>query len=745
MPTASAGNHTASPASDEDGEAFARAVEAVRLGATTQAEAKNLYDQLSDAERLGLLDGDDEIWPHLRELIAEGYNVRPYVHGEVARLGIPGIRFVDGPRGCVAGHGTAFPVAMARGATWDVELEQEIGEAIGREVRAQGGNFFGGVCVNLPRHPAWGRIQETYGDDPHHLGEFGAALARGAQKFTMACVKHFALNSMENARYTVDVLVDDATLHDVYLPHFKRAIDQDISAVMASYNSVNGEWVGQNRELLTGVLREQWGWGGITVTDFMLGFRDGALALEAGMDLEEPASQIRATHLRRQLEEGETSWTAVERSGVRLLAAQLRSYAQRETDVPGEEIMACESHRQLARKAAARSMVLLKNEPVQGVPVLPIDQTVRSIAVIGRLAVAANTGDNGSSSVKATSSVTPVDGIRSAFPNAIVTLFTNDDPIAAAEAAANADIAVIIVGYTAADEGEYVPSLNALPPELAALFPPMPEGFVLIEKSRAKKHAAETASAGPSGEGVGGDRASLRLRPIDEQIITAVAAANSRTVVAIVAAGAVITETWRAQVPATLIMWYAGMEGGHALADVLTGRQNPSGRLPFSIPTSDEHLPFFDRDATSITYDRFHGQRLLDRLEAEAAYPHGFGLSYTTFSIVDAVVIDWSEHGPQVRVAVHNNGDVDGRHVVQIYGRRSTGNYADELLLTGFAIAAVPADTTVEITVDVSMLALAEWDPTTRQRVKPKLSDVTLEVSSFAHDPSAILVEMTDH
>jgi hypothetical protein len=183
--------------------------------------------------------------------------------------------------------------------------------------------------------------------------------------------------------------------------------------------------------------------------------------------------------------------------------------------------------------------------------------------------------------------------------------------------AANADIAVIIVGYTPADEGEYVPSLNALPPELAALFTPMPEGFVLFEKSRAKKHAAETASAGPSGDGVGGDRASLRLRPIDEQIITAVAAANSRTVVAIVAAGAVITETWRNQVPATLIMWYAGMEGGHALAD-----------------------------------------------------------------------------------------------------------------------------TTVEITVDISMLALAEWDPTTRQRVQPNLRDVTLEVSSFAHDPSAILVEM---
>ena len=138
-------------------------------------------------------------------------------------------------------------------------------------------------------------------------------------------------------------------------------------------------------------------------------------------------------------------------------------------------------------------------------------------------------------------------------------------------------------------------------------------------------------------------------------------------------------------------------------------------------------------------------RRALDRLGVEAAYPHGFGLSYTTFSIADAVVVDGGERGPQVRVTVNNTGDVDGRHVVQIYGRRSTGNYADELMLTGFAVAAVPAGTTVEVTVDVSMLALAEWDPATRQRVEPNLSDVTLEVGSFAHDPSATRVHMAAH
>ena len=239
----------------------------------------------------------------------------PIVHGEIERLGLPGTRFVDGPRGCVAGHGTAFPVSMARGATWDVGLEEEVGDVIGREIRALGGNFFGGVCINLPRHPAWGRAQETYGDDPHHLGEFGAALTRGTQRWVMACAKHYALNSMENARFVVDVTADEATLHDVYLPHFKRVVDEGVAAIMGAYNSVNGEWCGQNTYLLTTVLRDLWGWDGITVTDFIYGVRDAAGSLNAGMDLEEPFRQQRAERLAGQLDAGETSWDMVERAG----------------------------------------------------------------------------------------------------------------------------------------------------------------------------------------------------------------------------------------------------------------------------------------------------------------------------------------------------------------------------------------------------------------------------------------------
>lgn len=733
-PTAARGHGTDA---GRDDTAFASAVTAVRSGATPQSEAARLYGLLTDDERLGLLDGDTPFWAGMDEMTNEGYNLRPYVHGAVDRLGIPGTRFVDGPRGCVAGAGTAFPVSMARGATWDVALEERIGAVIGAEIRAQGGNFFGGVCINLPRHPAWGRAQETYGDDPYHLGEFGAALTRGAQRYVMACAKHYALNSMENARFTVDVTVDEATLQDVYLPHFKRTVDEGVAAIMASYNSVNGEWAGQNQHLLTDILRDQWKWDGITVTDFIWGMRDGGVALNAGMDLEEPLSQQRALHLRDQLSSGQTSWELVQRSGVRLLAAQLRSYAQRADGAFGPERMADDAARALARTAAARSMVLLKNEPVDGSPVLPLDPAaVRSIAVIGRLATAPNMGDRGSSDVRPRSFATPLDGITAAFGDAEVTLVADDDPAAAAEAARGADVAIVVAGFDMRDEGEYVGSETMTRPELVALYPPRP----------ASDAAAGTPAADggnvvmTDGDEYGGDRVSLALRPVDEEIIRAVVAANPRTVVAIVASGAVLTESWRSQVPAVVMMWYAGMEGGHALADVLTGAQNPAGRLPISIPTSGEHLPFFDRNATAITYGRFHGQRLLDKLGVAPAFPHGFGLSYTTFSIGEVTTGAVGDGGLRLTATVGNTGDRDGHHVVQVYGRRTTGAYAGELMLVGFAGVDVAAGSSVAVQVEVSFTPLAEWDPQARTRVLPAAADVVLEVGSYAHDPAAVVV-----
>src|SRR4051794_12758971 len=685
--------------------AFETAVAAVRDGGSLPAAVDGLLAQLTETEKLGLLDGDTPFWPGMADMLGNGYNIRPYPMGRVERLGIPGLLFSDGPRGVVMGHSTAFPVSMARGATWDVRLEERGGTAIGLELRAQGANFFGGVCINLPRHPAWGRSQETYGEDPLLLGEFGAALTRAVQRNAMAVAKHYALNSMENARFTVDVTADDATLHEVYLARFRRVVEEGVAGVMTAYNSVNGEWCGQNFTLMTDILRERWGFDGVTVSDFIRGLRDAAASLEAGLDVEEPFRQQRGADLPSALESGRASWADVERSGVRALATQLRHAAAVATPTPWAEVVASAEHRALAREAAARAMVLLRNEDVDGRPLLPLDPgALRSLAVIGRLGDAANTGDHGSSDVRAPEVVTALAGLRAALPGVDVHFEGADDPDAAARLAAECGAAVVVVGYTADDEGEYVSGEAATRRELLALYPPPTDPAAADALLRTFGADVGTSVVGSSG--TGGDRSSLRLRPVDEDIIRAVAAANPRTVVAVVAAGAVVMEGWREQVPGLVMAWYSGMEGGHALADVLLGRVDASGRLPFSIPTSEEHLPAFDRDATQVTYDRWHGQRLLDRLGVPAAYPFGFGLSYPGWGLEDPPprlrhgFLDGAWDG-------RNPGPGEGWHVVQVYGVREEGARAGERALLGFPAVEVPATSTLAVTVRASLRSLS--------------------------------------
>src|SRR4051794_1553656 len=297
-----------------------------------------------------------------------GYYRHAWPAARNARLGIPGFAFTDGPRGVVVGNATCFPVAMARAATFDVALEEEIGHVIGLEARAAGGTYFGGVCVNLLRHPAWGRAQETYGEDPHHVGELGAALTRGLQRHVMACVKHFACNSMENARFTVDIEVDEVALHEVYLPHFKRIVDEGVASVMSAYNSVNGEWAGQTHELLTDVLRDEWGFEGFVISDWIFGLRDAATSITAGLDVEMPYRMVRAQHLADALDRGDASWADVDRSAERVVATLLGFDQVLSAPDPSSTILGSPGHRRLAREVAARAVVLLRNEPVDGTP-----------------------------------------------------------------------------------------------------------------------------------------------------------------------------------------------------------------------------------------------------------------------------------------------------------------------------------------------------------------------------------------
>ena len=275
-----------------------------------------------------------------------------------------------------------------------------------------GATYFGGVCVNLLRHPAWGRAQETYGEDPRLLGEMGAALTRGVQEHVLACVKHFACNSMENARFTVDVTVDDRALHEVYLPHFKRVVDEGVASVMSSYNSLNGEWAGQSRALLTDVLRDEWGFDGFVITDFIFGLRDPVRSVGAGLDVEMPFAQQRAVALRAALASETITRAELLAPATRVVATLLRFADRITASPPPVSVLAAPEHRALARRAAEESIVLLTN---RGDLVPVAAKRTRRVVVLGRLAAVANLGDGGSSAVHPPSVVTPLAGLRDAF------------------------------------------------------------------------------------------------------------------------------------------------------------------------------------------------------------------------------------------------------------------------------------------------------------------------------------------
>jgi beta-glucosidase len=642
-----------------------------------EEKAREILAQMTLREKVQQMSGDI---PFLigAPAMARAYNTEPIPAGENLRLGIPGIRFSDGPRGVVMYHSTCFPVSMARGASWDVELEQRIGDAIGVEARAQGANFFGGVCINLLRHPAWGRAQETYGEDSYHLGEMGAALVRGVQRHIMACIKHYACNSIERARFKVNVKADERTLHEVYLPHFKRCVDQGAASVMSAYNKVNGDYCGHNRNLLTGILKEEWGFEGFVVSDFIFGIRDGKSAAMAGLDIEMPFTLHYGRKLERLVRKGRVPEALIDAAVFRILRQKVRFSRVGERGRYRKEVVAGPEHLALARQAAEQSAVLLKNDPWDGRPLLPLEPSVRRIALLGRLADSPNTGDGGSSMVRPPQVVTPLEGLRQRFPELELVYANGDDAEEAARAAHTSDLAILVVGYTHADEGEYVA--------------PVP----MIAK------------------GKGGDRCSLRLSARDEALILRTVAANPRTVVVLEGGSAIITEPWREQVPAILMLWYPGMQGGIALANLLSGDANPSGKLPCVFPRSADQLPFFDPDADEIEYGLYHGYRLMDKRSEIPAFAFGFGLSYTTFAL-DHLQVEKALTGVegtlQISAQVRNTGSRTGAEVVQLYvGCRQSAYDRPLKELKGFCKIVLQPGEEQQVTFDLQARALAVWD-----------------------------------
>jgi beta-glucosidase len=641
----------------------------------SRSQARALLLQLSSAEQLTLLSGGTPFWSGMADIaLRDASHRHPWPTAAIPRLQLKALQFVDGPRGVVLrGGATTFPVPIARGASWNPELEEQIGEAIAREARSFGADWVAAVCVNLLRHPGWGRAQETYGEDPLHVGALGAALTRGLQRHAIACVKHFALNSIDSSRFLVNVQASPRVLHELYLPQFRDCVEAGAGSVMSAYNQVNGTWCGQHPELLQRILKQRWGFQGFVVSDFIFGIRDGVAAACAGQDLEMPFRMVFEGCLEQALAERRLPRERLEDAVLRQLQVRL---AVPDGHYPSS-LRGCTAHRQLAREAARQSIVLLRNEGA----VLPL-RGLRSLAVIGALAVQPNLGDRGSSDTRPApgSVVTPLAGLRQAAPELTIQHASGRDPAEAAALATGAEAAVVVAGLDWRLEGEHIHPGDIAP--ILALIPPPDWLLQLVGRrrllpawrpvARAIAWLTSHGSARPGGDFAAGDRTDLRLPADQVELIRRVAAANPRTVVVLMGGGAVLSEDWHQQVAGLLLLWYPGQEGGAALAEVLLGQVSPGGRLPMALPADPEHLPPFEPRARTVVYDLWHGYRRLQRLGQPAAFPFGFGLSYSRFEHSTLRLVQ-APDGPcpggliELEVGVRNAGAMAATEVLQLY------------------------------------------------------------------------------
>jgi len=449
-----------------------------------------------------------------------------------------------------------------------------------------------------------------------------------------------------------------------------------------------------------------------------------------------PFSMHLHRELRQLVAQGKVPMSRIDDAALRILRQQVRFGQGRDPAAYAPQVVGCAAHRQLAREAAAKSIVLLKNDDA----LLPLTG-VRRLALVGRLAGVPNTGDGGSSNTQPDHVVTPLEGLRTALGDDKVVFDDGSDPARAALAAAAAETAVVVVGFTHADEGEYIPP--DMIPMFAPIFPPpTPEEAPIAKKILPGHQGQQEGGFSP-----GGDRERLTLHPRDEQLVLAVAAANPRTIVVLMIGSAVITEAWRERVKGIVVLWYAGMEGGHALADMLLGRVNPGGRLPCTFPRRAEDLPFFDRNATKITYDLWHGYRKCARDGTAPAYPFGFGLSYTTWKHANLQLASPALAAGdtlQASVDVTNTGPVAGDEVVQLYiaARGSRVERAARELKAFARVSLAPGETR-RVTLRVPVAELAYRDETRGWVVERTTYEAI--VARHAHDGPGLTAGFSVH
>ncbi len=638
----------------------------------------------------------------------------------VPRLGIPSIRMADGPAGIRSWLGssaisnsapftsTAFPAGIALGATWDPAMARRVGKAIGQEVKAIGRDMILGPTVNIQRVPLWGRNFEGYGEDPYLAARMAVGYIKGVQsEGVIPSVKHFAANNEEFERHRIDEAIDLRTLHEIYFPAFKAAVQEaDVWTVMSAYNKVNGTYCAENPFLLKNTLKKDWGFKGFVVSDWGSTYSTTP-TVNAGMDLEMPGGQRAKTWLATEnaqksgnggdwlspekvlpeVKAGRIPVSAIDDNVGRILRVIFVS-GQFDHPHTASGPIDTPEQRKLARDAAAESIVLLKNAG----NVLPLQAgKVKTLAVIGPNAAVARTGGGGSSLVKPGYTVTPLDGIKERAGSAMQVSYA---------------LGVSIPGET-------------------------PENDTTEARERLKKEAVAVAAkadmvvlvVGNSSkvEGESFDRKTLDLPEGQDELIQAVAKANHNTVIVFNAGGPVNVSRWIESVPAVVDAWFGGQELGHAIADVLFGDVNPSGKLPFSFINEFKESPAYGNypgDNLHVKYAEgiYVGYRYFDKHEIAPQFPFGYGLSYSKFSYSGLKITPDkapSSQTFQVSLELRNGGKRAGAEVVQLYvhdGHSSVDRPVKEL--KGFQrVELLPGNSsTVSFTLDKSAFAYYSTD-----------------------------------
>lgn len=634
--------------------------------------------------------------------------------------------------GSTVGYSTAFPVSIARGAAFDLDLEYAIGEAIADEMMAVKDTLLLAPCMNILRNPLWGRAQETYGEDSFHVGRLSSALTVGVQQHIVANAKHYIGYDIENGRDNNDVTMDEQTLRETFGRHFRMAIqDGGVGSAMASYNMVRGIKNTENRHVLTEILRDDFGFKGFVLSDWWA-MRPGFNILEAGTLKTFALSGISAgldVELPWALDYGQLENIISSGGGLterdidgpvaRILEQKVRfnSYdlsksswglGAPKTTYKRSRIGGCgfELHKALATKAALESMILLKNKD----GALPIKPAVTKIAVLGAtasyvtqnngktsldtldFATGVNTGDLGSSRVYAdpAQSVSPFKGIHDAG----VRRGLNDADIWSGSSAADvkdADFVVVVAGLTAGDEGEeYTGAKDRVTFGMDDKRTKLVDGNLVPDKE------------------------------LQSSLIASVAALGKPMVV-VLEGGSVIDLPWLDQVPAVVMAWYPGMRGGEALAQLLWGEVNFGGKLPFTWGRQVDDYEQLKAPSGATSFDYYVGYARFDHNKTTPLFPFGYGLSYTTFKYDDLQVgcTDMSEGGIlPVYVTVENTGPVAGDEIVMAFASYpGTKARRPEKELRGFTRVSLNPGEQKQVLIPIRLKDLDYFDQNTNQWV----------------------------